>query len=205
MEPCNQVCLPCKMPCEVKCTHSKCKNTCGAPCVPCQEKCRRSCVHGSCTRRCGERCSRAACNEPCPLKLPCGHPCRGLCGEPCPPICKHCRPDEFPKDFLGYDFDEDAKFIRLQDCTHILEVEDADNLMQSDKETIRIRCCPFCRKPIINTYRYKDFVNEMYKTEINPIKERVYGTKAQIIEKRDKLRDTFTGFEETHLQVLKST
>ncbi|CAH0398415.1 unnamed protein product [Chilo suppressalis] len=197
-EPCNQLCPPCKKPCEVKCAHSRCNKICGAPCVPCQEDCNQSCAHGACSRRCGEPCSVAACDAACARPLPCGHPCRGLCGEPCPDICHQCRPDTFPKDFLGYDFDDDAKFIQLQDCSHIMEVEDADNLMKSDKETVAIRSCPFCRKPIINTYRYKDLINEMYKMEINPIKERVYGTKAQVIEKSNKLKEALTDFLETH-------
>lgn len=79
-----------------------------------------------------------------------------------------------------------------------MEVEDADNLMQGDKETITIRACPFCRKPIINTYRYKDRVNEMYRTEINPIKERVYGTQEQVKTKQDELIATITAFKNTH-------
>lgn len=79
-----------------------------------------------------------------------------------------------------------------------MEIEDADNLMNGDKETISIKACPFCRKPIINTYRYKDRVNEMYLTEINPIKERVYGTFLQVREKQAELVETFAILKENH-------
>lgn len=72
-----------------------------------------------------------------------------------------------------------------------------DNLMLGDQEDIKIRTCPFCRKPIINTNRYKDVVNNMFKNEINPIKERVYGTKKQIAEKMSELRLKAIKFKQT--------
>ncbi|CAH0691773.1 unnamed protein product [Spodoptera exigua] len=174
-EPCNQICPPCKMPCEVKCAHSMCMKLCSEPCTPCEEACGRRCVHGRCTRRCGEECERAACLERCPLRLPCGHMCRGLCGEPCPDICQICRPEQFPTDFLGDPYGDNDKFILLEDCGHVLEIDDMDSLMLGDQENIKIRTCPFCRKPIINTKRYKDIVNKRFKEDINPIKLRVYG------------------------------
>ncbi|XP_049873324.1 NFX1-type zinc finger-containing protein 1-like isoform X3 [Pectinophora gossypiella] len=186
-EPCSQACPPCNKPCEIKCPHSRCGKVCGVPCTPCKEKCMRSCRHGSCTRRCGEPCSRSPCDAACERSLPCGHACRGLCGEPCPDICRLCRPDDFPRDFLGDEFDDDVKFIQLQDCTHVLDLENMDNLMTGDRETVSIRTCPFCRTPIINTYRYKDLINDKFKTEINPIKEKIYGNEAKIKQKTTKL------------------
>ncbi|KAL4707808.1 hypothetical protein ACJJTC_001754, partial [Scirpophaga incertulas] len=197
-EPCNQVCPPCKKRCEVNCTHSKCNKTCGAPCTPCQEKCKARCEHQACNRLCGQQCSRRPCDAPCPRKLPCRHPCRGLCGEPCPDICKLCRPNDFPMDFLGDHFPDDTRFIQLQDCPHVLAVEDADNLMLGDTEIVSIRSCPFCRKPIINTNRYKDLVNRMYINEINPIKERVYGTRKEIVKKLIESEDAIIQFEKDY-------
>ncbi|CAG4965233.1 unnamed protein product [Parnassius apollo] len=186
-EPCNQVCPPCKLQCEVECVHSRCNKLCGERCVPCQEECGRRCKHGACSRRCGEPCAVAPCSAACERALPCGHACRGLCGEPCPDICNVCRPDDFPKDFLGDDYDDDAKFIQLQDCQHVMELENMDTLMTGDKETIGVRQCPFCRKPIINTNRYKDLVYKMMVTEINPVKERVYGNKRKIKMRQNEL------------------
>lgn len=63
-----------------------------------------------------------------------------------------------------------------------------DTLMLGDQENIKIRTCPFCRKPIINTNRYKDIVNKRFKDDINPIKLRVYGTHNKIFEKISELR-----------------
>ncbi|XP_053609181.1 NFX1-type zinc finger-containing protein 1-like [Plodia interpunctella] len=179
-EPCNQICPPCKKPCELSCDHSKCNRVCGSPCTPCQEKCTRACEHGACVNRCGEACSRRACDRPCGRALRCGHPCRGLCGELCPDVCRLCRPDTFPKDFLGYDFDEDARFIQLQDCPHILEVDDMDCLMTGDTATISVRACPFCRKSIISTRRYKDLINHQFNTDINLIKRKIFGDQNMI-------------------------
>ncbi|XP_060803319.1 NFX1-type zinc finger-containing protein 1 [Amyelois transitella] len=191
-EPCSKVCPPCNKPCEISCDHSKCNKPCGSPCSPCQEKCTRSCPHGACVNRCGEPCSRAACAARCARALPCGHACRGLCGEPCPNICKLCKPDSFPKDFLGDDYDDDARFIQLQDCPHVLEVDDMDNLMMGDLETVSIRACPFCRKSIINTHRYKDLINTQIQTDINHIKRKIFGDEKKIQEKREECSQIIT-------------
>lgn len=69
-----------------------------------------------------------------------------------------------------------------------------DSFMTADKETIAIRTCPFCRKPIINTNRYKDLVNKTISKEINPVKERVYGTMEKIKMKQKELKDTLREF-----------
>ncbi|XP_069359382.1 NFX1-type zinc finger-containing protein 1-like [Maniola hyperantus] len=203
MEPCNQVCPPCRKPCEVKCKHSRCGRECGAPCVPCQEQCSRTCPHGTCKRRCGEECTRAACVQPCPRALGCGHPCRGLCGERCPDVCKLCRPEQFPTDFLGDQFDDDALFIVLEDCGHVMEFENMENLMKGKSDLIAIHSCPYCRAPIINTPRYKDIVNRLLKEAINPVKERVYGDAEKIIARRAELHETVANFHNIHSSIYK--
>ncbi|XP_022127667.2 NFX1-type zinc finger-containing protein 1 [Pieris rapae] len=187
IEPCNEVCPPCNKPCEVSCPHSKCKNQCGRPCVSCKEKCARRCPHGQCNKLCGQPCSIAACSEPCPKKQKCEHPCRGLCGHPCPNVCKICKPDDFPKDFLGDDYEDDAKLVLLEDCHHIIEVEEMDTWMSSKMNAIGIKSCPKCRKPILKSYRYKDIINNIFKFDINPVKEKVYGSKQDIIVKMEEL------------------
>ncbi|XP_061715965.1 NFX1-type zinc finger-containing protein 1-like isoform X2 [Cydia pomonella] len=197
-EPCNQVCPPCRRRCSVRCPHSACGKSCGAPCTPCTETpCGRACEHSACRRACGAPCSRAPCSEACALALACGHACRGLCGEPCPPACRLCDPDGFPTDLLGDPYGDDAKLIQLQDCPHIWDVDTLDTLMKSENETIQIKACPFCREPIINTYRYKDLVNKMLKNDINPIKEKVYGTEQQRSKKRVELYTKVKNLGET--------
>lgn len=92
------------------------------------------------------------------------------------------------------------RFIQLQDCRHVMEVENMDNLMMADQETIAIKTCPFCRKPIINTTRYKELINKTFAMEINPVKERVYGTTDKIKIRAQDLKDKLKGLQETHSQ-----
>lgn len=43
-------CPPCRAPCEVRCSHSRCGKTCHEPCAPCAEgTCASRCPHGACT------------------------------------------------------------------------------------------------------------------------------------------------------------
>ncbi|KAJ2949110.1 hypothetical protein O0L34_g6049 [Tuta absoluta] len=203
LEPCNQVCPPCNQPCEIKCSCGvRCNRLCGAPCSPCMEPCTRKCRHGACTRRCGEPCSRPPCDEACARRLPCGHRCRGLCGEPCPDICNICRPDDFPRDFLGDEYNKKDKFIKLQDCPHVFEVDDMDAWITNKPDQVKIPDCPNCRKPIINTYRYKDTINRIFKTEINPIKERVFGNSKIICAKERELSMKIGRYREIHRTIL---
>ncbi|XP_047991691.1 NFX1-type zinc finger-containing protein 1-like isoform X2 [Leguminivora glycinivorella] len=198
-EPCNQVCPPCRRKCEVKCQHSPCSNLCGAPCTMCTETpCVRACVHGVCTRACGAPCSRPPCSQACALRLACGHGCRGLCGEPCPPACRLCRPGSFPTDLLGDPYDDDAKLIQLQDCPHIFDVDTLDTLMNSKDETVQLKACPWCRQPIVNTYRYKDLINKLLKNDINPIKAKVYGTDAERRAKKKEMLQKVTDLVVAH-------
>ena len=75
-----------------------------------------------------------------------------------------------------------------------------DTLMMGDQENIKIRACPFCRKAIINTNRYKDIVNRMFKEDINPIKLKVYGTNKQIQLKQKELKTKVGEFSEKYRQ-----
>lgn len=90
----------------------------------------------------------------------------------------------------------------LQDCGHVMEVDAMDSLMLGDRDAIEIRKCPFCRKPIINTGRYKDFVNKIFKEDINPIKTRIFGTKAQIAQKKAELLNKIKEFRDKYVNVL---
>jgi len=59
------------------------------------------------------------------LKLDCGHPCIGFCGEQCPPVCRVSDCPSYDADtfeiFLGFEDDEDSKFVYLPDCKHTIE------------------------------------------------------------------------------------
>lgn len=83
-----------------------------------------------------------------------------------------------------------------------MEVENMDNLMRGDSDTVNIRCCPFCRKPIINTGRYKDIVNATFKNEINVIKTKVHGTKAEIAAAVNKLKADLGSYRTKYTNML---
>lgn len=60
-----------------------------------------------------------------PLDPP--HYCIGVCGEKCiNEICKICKPEKFKElqeIFFGFEDKEDALFVKLEDCGHIIEME----------------------------------------------------------------------------------
>jgi len=113
-----------------------------------------------CSKLCHEPCDRPVCTEPCRRKLPCSpkgdgesHYCVGVCGEKCPTIqvdgvkgkvhsfidgqvdlCAVCHPErmaEIREIFLGFEDEEDAKFIQLPECGHILEMLGLDGYIDS--------------------------------------------------------------------------
>ena len=128
-EPCTTPCPLCSRSCENRCVHSKCDKKCGEQCVLCREFCSWQCQHEKCSKRCYEICDRPRCNVPCEKILPCYHVCRGLmCEKEC--ICAVCMTNDggvpITEVFIGGEDEEDARFIKLPDCGHILAVSDLD-------------------------------------------------------------------------------
>ena len=194
-EPCTKSCPPCKKKCENRCIHSKCPKRCGEPCVTCKEPCQWQCEHYKCTKLCSEPCNRPPCDEPCAKLLPCHHPCIGLCGEPCPKLCGICHHDKVTEIFFGTEDDEDARFVELEDCGHVLEVSGLDQWMnmKPDKDTnavqdqsIQLKVCPKCKTPIRRNLRYGTIVNEVLN-DIEFIKKKIFGTTKQIERKKGEL------------------
>ena len=66
-------------------------------------------------------CDRDPCNFPCENKLGCGHDCIGYCGELCPPLCRICDKDIVTEIFFGTEDEDDARFVYLEDCRHVVE------------------------------------------------------------------------------------
>jgi hypothetical protein len=50
----------------------------------------------------------------------------------------------------------DNALSQLMDCKHVFEVEGLDNWMRSqgESDSVQLPCCPNCRTPIRQTYRY---------------------------------------------------
>lgn len=151
-------CPPCKRRCENRCVHSMCTKKCGKLCAPCREPCTYECPHHRCRKLCSEPCDRPPCSEPCPQLLDCNHPCIGVCGEPCPTLCRICNRGDVTDIFFGTEEDDDALFVQLEDCGHVLEVSGLDQWMEtttSEKEdSIQLKACPKCKVPIRRNLRY---------------------------------------------------
>ncbi|KAI4470915.1 dna2/nam7 helicase family [Holotrichia oblita] len=212
--PCRQVCPPCFAPCLYRCTHSKCKKKCGEICTPCKEYCPRRCKHVRCTARCSAKCTVQPCTEPCPRQLRCRHDCIGFCGEPCPPLCRICNRDELMEVYLGYEDEEDARFVLLQECNHVIESRGMDMWLENGGQEITIKRCPRCRMPLTVTRRYNDYIKASIE-EIQTVKVKFFGgnkenaaaqTELQnqlrkISSNSDLLRINTSAYTETHNKI----
>ena len=178
---CARNCPSCSEECKYACKHAPCGHKCSLPCCPCPHECDWKCKHFQCTRMCGEMCDRPRCDEKCLKPLSCGHPCIGVCGEPCPSICRQCLSHE---DFetqipllFGNEYDEDAQFVVLEDCGHVMEVTALDHWIDQNEEQdqeIKWKCCPQCTTPVMKTARYSNVtkgiildMNEIKKKKLN--------------------------------------
>lgn len=98
--------------------------------------------------------------------------CIGICGDDCPKICKICKPKNFAEikeTFLGYEEEENARFIQLKDCKHVIEVQGLDQWIESllpkldeneaATEIVKINC-PKCKTPICRSKRYISVLNQ---------------------------------------------
>eukprot|EP00057_Strongylocentrotus_purpuratus_P016845 XP_011671319.1 PREDICTED: NFX1-type zinc finger-containing protein 1 [Strongylocentrotus purpuratus] len=193
---CAADCPACSRKCENRCQHSKCKKKCGEPCVPCAERCIWRCQHFRCGAQCGKPCDRRACNDPCAVLLKCGHPCIGLCGEPCPKKCRICDKDEVTRILFGDEEDNDARFVELEDCKHVIEANALDQWMKTDsgsKDTseatsIKLKECPWCKTPIRRNLRYGNIIKQALD-DINAVKRRIFGNERTIQNLRQNLQE----------------
>ncbi|KAH3703326.1 hypothetical protein DPMN_078360 [Dreissena polymorpha] len=169
-------CLPCDQKCQNKCVHSTCNKLCGIPCTPCKEPCTWSCKHDQCSKLCSEPCNRPPCNKPCERILNCNHICIGLCGEPCPHLCRICDKEKVTEIFFGTEELQNARFVKLDDCGHVLESTGLDYYMNMKEETgeLCFKCCPKCKTPIRKCVRYGNIVNKQLR-DIEQVKIAILG------------------------------
>ena len=162
--PCASICPPCVKKCNIFCVHSYCPKKCYEPCDPCMEPCEWQCQHYKCTKPCGQLCNRPPCNAPCDKKLSCGHECISLCGEKCPDLCRVCNKEEVCEVFFGKEDDEGARFIKLEECGHLIEVTGLDKWIEDSSNVegeIKFPLCPKCKTSIRTSLRYCDQVKKI--------------------------------------------
>ena len=168
--PCSSNCPPCIKRCTTFCVHSKCQKKCFELCDTCQEPCEWSCPHQTCSMPCGEPCNQKPCNDPCKKLLKCGHECIGLCGEPCPSLCRICNKEVVTETLFGTEEEEDARFVLLPDCKHVIEVSAMDTYMSMESEEVSIKKCPKCTTPVKTCLRYGNAI-KCYLQDIEAIKQ----------------------------------
>ena len=139
----------------------------------------RSCPHGECEQVCSEPCQDDPCSVPCDKLLRCGHPCIGLCGEPCPLLCRVCHPEAFAELFLfGFEDEDDATFLQLADCGHIIHAESMDKIVKDQStaqdQEIKMIECPRCKTSVKKTIRYNGFINKHLK-KVESVKKKLRG------------------------------
>ncbi|EFA00122.1 NFX1-type zinc finger-containing protein 1 [Tribolium castaneum] len=198
--PCRQACRPCRRVCSYTCGHSICKKKCGEVCTSCKEPCLRRCPHQWCTKLCGERCSVPPCTQPCQKALKCGHLCIGFCGDPCPPKCLVCDKEALLEVFFGTE-SEDARYVLLNDCKHIVENEGMEHWLKQNEFQISYKLCPMCKTAIKTTQRYRDYIKMAIK-DVAQVKIKANGSPAEIREKTDKIKETLQALE-TKCRLLK--
>ncbi|KAL3275522.1 hypothetical protein HHI36_020281 [Cryptolaemus montrouzieri] len=192
---CRETCKPCQRPCSFKCRHSACKKQCGEPCTLCKEPCLRNCQHKKCKNKCGQVCSVTPCDMPCEKTLKkCGHKCVGFCGDPCPPLCRVCDKEELEEFFFGTEDEEDARFVLLKDCGHVLEASGMEMWLKQDENQIKFKVCPKCKTTINTTERYSDYVKLAIEDVIR-LKKRQYGSRNEIATKRQELLGKIMKFQ----------
>jgi hypothetical protein len=178
---CSVPCAPCEQKCRTRCFHSKCKLKCADPCMPCMKSCKWQCVHKKCTKRCYEKCDREVCNEPCELKLNCGHQCIGLCGETCPRLCRICDKAKLLTLTQNGLSIEKSYFIHLIDCNHLVEFNLMDKLMNeySNSQCLSLPECPVCSASIRVNMRYSNAI-KLHTQKMNFYKQKQYCNKSGI-------------------------
>ncbi|KAF2902959.1 hypothetical protein ILUMI_03228 [Ignelater luminosus] len=190
--PCRETCQPCTQKCSYRCVHSICRKKCGEPCTSCKEHCTRKCKHVKCTAKCGDICTVPPCSEPCQETLKCGHSCIGFCGDPCPPLCRECNKEEVTEVFLGYEDEDDARFVVLDECKHVLESQGLDGWLQQEDKEINYKSCPKCKTPLCSTQRYSDYIKRNIK-DVIAIKRKFFGnTKDNEIKRQELIKQLNT-------------
>ena len=86
----------------------------------------------------------------------------GLWGERCPNVCRVCDPNnEVFQIYFGSEDDINARFIQLEDCKHIIEVDALDQWVDMENsENVQLKVCPKCKVSIRTSLRYANKVKQ---------------------------------------------
>ncbi|CAG2167500.1 unnamed protein product [Oppiella nova] len=166
---CGDNCSPCDQLCQNRCRHTACAHTCSQPCIRCPRACHWKCSHKKCTKRCYEECDREYCPMACNKNLECGHKCIGICGEKCPDFCFTCNKPQI-NHLIGvanlYDSEiTESKFIALENCEHIIEVNSLNHLLTTTSPQSReiLKRCPKCETLITRCQAFNNVIQSQFQ------------------------------------------
>jgi hypothetical protein len=98
--------------------------------------------------------------------------------------------DEVTQIFFGFEDEPDARFVQLEDCSHIFEVQALDRYMNEQKDdevAIRLKVCPICQVPIRKNLRYGTSIKQRLE-EIEVVKEKIQGSAGEIATSQEQLK-----------------
>lgn len=109
-------------------------------------------------------------------------------------MCRICDVDELTDIFFGTEDDEDARFVLLIDCGHVMEatgmINWLDQKRENDDEDRKIQplVCPKCKTVIKKTARYSDYVKQSMN-DLRNVKMKFYGNSKEIEVIRKRLQE----------------
>lgn len=81
---------------------------------------------------------------------------------------------------FGSEADPHARFVELEDCKHIIEVNSLDKWMDDiHTEQIKLKECPKCKMPIRRNLRYGNIIKQTLN-DIELVKQQILGSKTEI-------------------------
>ncbi|KAK5981930.1 hypothetical protein GCK32_006865, partial [Trichostrongylus colubriformis] len=117
--------------------------------------------------RCYEVCSIRPCEQPCTMRLSCGHGCLGMCGEVCPRLCGTCNKRTYIsliEEYLGANatLTKLPRLIEIQGCCHAFPVEVLDKhaKLAQNESTVLLCPRPSCNQPIMRVQRYAKLIKK---------------------------------------------
>ena len=105
--------------------------------------------------------------------------------------CRICDREEVTEIFFGAEEEDDARFVQLEDCGHIFEVDGLDHWMDMATETnpandIQMKQCPRCKTTIRGNLRYGTIINSI-RCDIERVKTLIIGDKRKNVAKQKEL------------------
>lgn len=114
-----------------------------------------------------------------------------------PRLCRICNKDEVQTIFFGNEDNEDARFIELVDCKHVIEVDallywmKAESDSESNQVSIQLKKCPKCKTEIRHTKALNTFIQTSL-IDVHRVKLQLYGQRKENQTRQRNLHENST-------------